>query len=125
MHALLGDRDQRLMINARGLPSMIWWTLLAGGVVTVVFTYLFGSPDFDLQLLMTALLSALIGVMFVLIMELNYPYRGDVSVDASGWATLGERFAQRGVAASVWSAYGYHHGTLVCDRVGAATRTSR
>jgi hypothetical protein len=37
------------------------------------------------QLLMTGAVAAMIAATFVLIFELDYPFRGELSIEPSGW----------------------------------------
>jgi hypothetical protein len=51
-----------------------------GACIVVGFLYLFGLENFRVQLLTTAGVAAMIGVLMGLILLLDYPFRGDVSV---------------------------------------------
>jgi Protein of unknown function (DUF4239) len=92
-HQLLSLRSERLMRNEGGLQSVMWWALIVGGAITIGFTYLLGAANFRLQLVATGLLSALIGVMFSLIIALNYPFRGAVRVGPEPWLAYYETLA--------------------------------
>ncbi len=80
MNTTLTDRDVRLSEDATGINGIMWMTLVAGAVVTVGFTYLFGFRRDVMQQLMTGALSVLIGLVLFLTVALNYPYRGGISV---------------------------------------------
>jgi len=83
--ALLDARRQRLHDNETGIPGILWWTLFAFAAITIGFTYLFGLESVKIQLLMTAALSTAIALIFVLIAELDYPYRGDTGITPHSW----------------------------------------
>jgi hypothetical protein len=78
-------RHQRLDDNTSAIASFDWSVLLIGAVVVIGLCYLVGMSSFRTQLVMTATVGAMIAAMFVLIFELDQPYRGDVSVAPSAW----------------------------------------
>jgi hypothetical protein len=83
--ALLDARRQRLHDNETGIPAILWWTLFAYAAITIGFTYLFGLENIKIQLVMTVALTAAIGLILVLIAELDYPYRGDSGITPHSW----------------------------------------
>jgi hypothetical protein len=85
--AMLAVMDQvvearRNRIEAAGdhVPDVIWQILLLAGAIAVVYTYLFGAHSFKIHLAITGLIAATISLVFVLIIALDYPFRGEVSV---------------------------------------------
>jgi hypothetical protein len=78
-------RRSRLNQNSAGIPSSLWIGLIVGALVTIGFTYLFGVENQGLQLVVTGLLAGLIGLMFAMIIALDYPYRGVTSISPTIW----------------------------------------
>lgn len=79
---VLGDaRRERLLASRQTLPTTLWWVLILGGIVTVGFTYFFGVERLAAQLLMTVALTAVIALVLFLILSLDLPFSGDVSVE--------------------------------------------
>ncbi|MBV8116613.1 MAG: DUF4239 domain-containing protein [Candidatus Eremiobacteraeota bacterium] len=74
------DRNSRLSEDSTGINGIMWVVLVAGAVITVAFTYLFGFRRNVMQLLMTGALGLLIGLVLFLAVALNYPYRGSITV---------------------------------------------
>ncbi len=80
MNELIKARRSRILAAGEHLPSVVWQILLLAGAVAVGYTYLFGTHNFRIHLAITGLISATIALVFVLIIALDYPFRGDVSV---------------------------------------------
>jgi len=76
----LADRDGRLSEDATGINGIMWTVLLVGAFITIGFTCLFGFRRNIMQQLMTGALGFLIGLLLFLIVALNYPYRGSITV---------------------------------------------
>jgi uncharacterized protein DUF4239 len=83
--ALHDARHHRLDDNASGVSSFEWTILLIGAIVVIGICYLVGLTSLRAQLLMTAAVAAMIASVFVLIFELDYPFRGDLSIAPAGW----------------------------------------
>jgi len=83
---VLGDerRDRLLRVRSR-LPTVIWSVLLAGGAVTIGFTFFFGTRNARAQGLMTAGLALTIGAVLLSILALEQPFAGITSVDPEGF----------------------------------------
>lgn len=75
----------RLDDNASGLTPFQWTILLMGSVLVVGFCFLLGTSDLRVQLLMTGSVAAMIALIFVLIYELDYPFRGGIGVPPDRW----------------------------------------
>ncbi len=80
MDGALEDRDARISEGATGINSVLWVTLIIGAFLTVGFTLLFGFKHTIMQQLMVGSLSVLIGLMLFLIVSLDFPFRGGVTV---------------------------------------------
>lgn len=80
MDGALEDRDARISENATGINGVMWVTLIIGAFVTVGFTFLFGFSHTIMQQLMIGSLSVLIGLMLFLIVALDFPFRGGLTV---------------------------------------------
>jgi hypothetical protein len=66
--------------TATGINGIMWAVLIAGAVVTVGFTYLFGFKQTIMQQLMIGSLSILIGLVLFLTVALDYPFKGGIVV---------------------------------------------
>ena len=81
IHELTDNRRIRELASRSRLPDVMWGLLIGGAIVTVVFTYFFSTPNPRAQYAMTALYTASIAFVLVLIALLASPFSGDVRVD--------------------------------------------
>jgi hypothetical protein len=73
-------RRNRIFYMESGLPSVIWIFLIAFGVATVGFTYLFGMPRLLPQVVITVVLAATIAWTLALVRETQLPFSGGLRV---------------------------------------------
>jgi hypothetical protein len=73
-------RRERVLTSGTQLPLPVWVALIAGAVICVGFTYFFGVRSFVAQALMVGALAAMTALVLFLILSLDLPYTGDVSV---------------------------------------------
>lgn len=76
MQDLTDGRRYRLQVVKQGLPAVMWGVLIAGGILTVVFTYLFEVEDAKAQVLMTSLVTLALTLNLLLVVLFNNPYKG-------------------------------------------------
>ena len=86
------NRQARINIATRGLPLAEWITLLTGAVILVLFTYLFGLENVRLQIIMTALMAALISLNLIMLLLFAYPFSGDLALAPDAFKSLQEIF---------------------------------
>jgi hypothetical protein len=80
VNELIKARRSRIIAAGEHLPDVVWQILLLAGAIAVGYTYLFGAHSFKIHVAITGLISATIALVFVLIISLDYPFRGEVSV---------------------------------------------
>ncbi|MEA2373136.1 MAG: hypothetical protein QOH12_3530, partial [Solirubrobacteraceae bacterium] len=73
-------RRARILMSGDELPLPLWTALIVGAMISIGFTYFFGVRNFRAQALMVAALSSMIGVVLFLILALDLPFTGDISV---------------------------------------------
>jgi hypothetical protein len=78
--ALSDARQTRQLAAEESLPWVMWVLLIGGAVVTVGFTYFFSAPNPVAQYIMTALYAASIVILLALISLLDFPLRGDLTI---------------------------------------------
>jgi protein-S-isoprenylcysteine O-methyltransferase Ste14 len=89
---LIKARRSRILAAGAHLPAVVWQILLIAGAVAVFYSYLFGAHSFGLHLTITGLIAASIALIFVLIIALDYPFRGDVSVSDEAFTSIETNF---------------------------------
>jgi len=80
LNMLYTARSSRLSAVQGHIPIVIWWIIFIGGAMTVGYTYLFGFHDFRMHMVTTMGVSTLLALVIVLIIALDWPFRGYVSV---------------------------------------------
>jgi hypothetical protein len=95
LNELYRARESRLSAVQGHIPVVIWWIILLGGAIVTCYTYLFGFHDLRMHLVMTAAVAASLALVVVLIIALDWPFRGEVSISPDAfikaqhsWATL-------------------------------------
>jgi len=91
MQRLYDARRQRLIHSDTAVPAVLWFALIMGALAMVAFCYIFGVENRPAQLMMTAILVGLIGILFVVIAEFSTPFSGSVMISNDGWLFLQER----------------------------------
>lgn len=77
----LGDeRRIRLLESRQELPPLMWMLLIGGALVTLGFTLFLRAPNQLPHLMMAGMFAGLIAFVLVLIIELDNPFTGDVSL---------------------------------------------
>jgi hypothetical protein len=74
------SRALRLLEVRQGLPSIMWFVLILGGMLNVAFTYLFGLRSLLLHALAVAGLAAMLALVLFTIGVLDYPFNSSVRV---------------------------------------------
>jgi Protein of unknown function (DUF4239) len=73
-------RRIRLHLATGLVPSVVWASLYAGALLTVGFTLFFGSENLPAQISITGVLSVLVTLGLVVIISIDHPFTGPVSV---------------------------------------------
>jgi hypothetical protein len=73
-------RRQRLLDSRTGIHPVLWFVLIMGGMVTILFTFFFGSENLTAQIMMTGLLAALISLILFTILVFDFPFTGGVTI---------------------------------------------
>jgi hypothetical protein len=85
---LFDARRARLIQTVPAVPSVLWFALIVGAIAMVTFCFIFGMENRPAQLVMTAILVGLIGILFVVINEFSTPFSGSVRISDDGWVFL-------------------------------------
>jgi hypothetical protein len=87
--AQLNDaRRLRYVYYSNDLPSVVWIVIYVGCVITIGFSYFFGTRYYYAQALMCGGFAALIGLTILAISELSTPYSGAVHVSSNAFRTV-------------------------------------
>jgi hypothetical protein len=87
------NRSDRLDSSDGTVPGILWFVLIAGGLITLGYPAFFGTSNLWAQILMTAALAALVGLTLLVGMLLDYPFTGEVRISP---APLEHALAQMG-----------------------------
>lgn len=82
---LFSNRRLRIEAVDSHLPRLMWLVVLAGAVIMIFMTYFFSVESEPLHRLLTAALSLVIGLVIFLILALDRPLIGYVSIDPSSF----------------------------------------
>lgn len=81
-------RRERLIDADSHLPGALYLALFIGAVIVLAFVFLFGMDSQTVQLTMTALVTASIGLLFGVIVSLDRPYSGAIRVSPEAWTLI-------------------------------------
>lgn len=87
-NSLVELRRQRLEAINGGVPGVIWAVVLLGAMATIFFSYCFVVKSFLLHATLTGVLSAMIGLMVFLLVVLDHPFWGEVSVSSDAYKAV-------------------------------------
>jgi hypothetical protein len=88
LNDLYRARSNRITAAAGHIPPVIWWIIFLGGAIVTAYTYLFGFHDFRLHLVMTAAVAASLALVVVLIIALDWPFRGEISASSDPFVEI-------------------------------------
>jgi hypothetical protein len=91
---LFDARRARLVATVPAVPAILWFALVSGALAMIAFCFIFGVENRPAQLMMTAILVGLIGILFVVIDEFSTPFSGSVRISADGWVYLAQRMPE-------------------------------
>jgi hypothetical protein len=87
---LFAERRTRLLAARTHLPDAVWQMLIFGLVLVAFYVYLFGPHNYRIHMAVTAMTMLSIGLVFTLVIALDYPFRGEVSVDCDAFTQVKE-----------------------------------
>ena len=85
LHSL---RASRIENSGSGLIPFLWGVLIAGGVATIFFSFLFGAKQLRTHAIMTVLLTAVVCLALYTIVNLDFPFTGPVAIGPEAFARL-------------------------------------
>jgi hypothetical protein len=89
------SRRKRILLASGIVPDVVWAVLLAGAVVTISFTFFFGTENLRAQSLMAGLLSLIIFMGLHVIIVIDYPFTGSVHVTPEALELVLKEFAAK------------------------------
>ena len=88
-------RRRRLLAADSELPPLMWILLLVGAVVTILFTFLFGTRHAWTQYLVIGVVTGLVAFSILLVDAMQYPFSGDVRITSDPYVSVVESMKQR------------------------------
>lgn len=88
INTLQSLRSSRIEESGSGLIPFLWGVLLAGGVATICFSYLFGARKLHAHAVMTILLTGVVCLALYTIVNLDFPFTGLVAIGPDAFSRL-------------------------------------
>lgn len=96
LHSVMVDRDYRISESATGINEFLWTILFFGAAATLLFSYLFAFRRRSAQITMTGLLALSLALVLYLVAVLDFPFRGQVRIDAGAFENAAKTFCDVG-----------------------------
>ncbi len=80
LNELLKYRNLRQQVIHEEIPSVIWIGVLVGAIITISFTFLFGTENFWAHIIMMSMLATAIAVLIYVVIEMDHPTMGSVTI---------------------------------------------
>lgn len=87
-------RGQRLLQMDSSLPPLIWGALIVGSLITILFSIIFGAEKLWLHAMLASMFAIIIATTYFLIIELDYPFMGGISVEPTSYNLLLESIGE-------------------------------
>jgi hypothetical protein len=88
LNELATNRSLRQLSASSGIPFELWLPLLIGGLITLIFITMLDIENVKLHIFLSALLGAFIGLVMYLIVILDYPFSGYMSIQPTGYEEI-------------------------------------
>jgi hypothetical protein len=72
------------------LPRTLWFIVVFCGLSTICFTYFFAIEDLRLQILMTSVITIIIGLNIYMLVGYDAPFSGDIAITSAAFETARE-----------------------------------
>lgn len=82
------DRSMRLNSTKLSIKPFIWYVIIIGGILIVIYGMLFSTENLWSQILMMSVLSLTITLVIELIFSLNHPYRGIIFISTENFELI-------------------------------------
>lgn len=83
LNELRDARRERIAASESGVEPEVWAIVLIGTAITIGFTFLFGMPSTRMHMLLTGGFTAATTLVLLLVMALDWPFRGELQVAPS------------------------------------------
>src|SRR5215471_1254573 len=87
-------RSSRLSAVQGHVPGAVWWVVFLGAAITTGYTFFFGYHNFAMHMAMTGILAATLALVVVLIIDLDRPFRGSISVSPEPFIMTQQSWSQ-------------------------------
>jgi hypothetical protein len=85
-------RRDRLVLASGAVPGVVWLVLFTGAILTITFTFFFGTVNVRNQSVMTGALALLIFSVLVVAVAIDRPFAGQVKISAEPLIEVHEHF---------------------------------
>ncbi len=92
LDALTQARRARLVMATGIVPNVVWIVLFGGAVLTIAFTFFFGTENLRAQTMMTGICRYLIFSGLLIIIAIDHPFAGVVKVEPEALSVVLEDF---------------------------------
>jgi Protein of unknown function (DUF4239) len=87
---VLETRRKRLASAQSGLPPTLWYVIFFGGFLNIFLCTFFSVHNQKLSMLLLSILAALFAASIFLIAAMDYPFRGEFSIDSKPYELVYE-----------------------------------
>lgn len=88
-------RDLRLLDIDSSLPTILWVALILCGIVILTFATILGAEKYWIHAISVAMLAIIIATTIYLVIELDYPYIGKLSVKPVSYTRVLEKLGPK------------------------------
>lgn len=81
---LASARRERVYSTQNGLPKIVWAVTIIGCIVLIGITWFF-ETDTRLHIIMSLIVGILLSTVIFMIVSLDWPYRGNLSIDTGSY----------------------------------------
>ncbi len=85
---LYNARRMRILAVSESLPTFMWGIIALGGFIVIGFVAVLGSNNFKLKMIMATIMSISLSLIIVLIISLDRPFRGQLSMDKDSYINI-------------------------------------
>ena len=74
-------RRLRIIDSRTGVHPVLWFVLIVGAIMTISFTFFFGSDKFINHAITASILSVIIALILLTILSFGFPFTGSVRIE--------------------------------------------